>query len=319
MKPEETHDKIWELLSVATDGEASQEERASAEEVIGKEPESASHAAFLKLLRKSTLVAPHIEMPASLSERIALATHARPTLWSRIASALRPAPIRYATGGLALSGLAVLGLALLRPTPVTNPTPGLSEPTPATTTVALVKPTPAPVLSTPAPRPTPEPVATLAPASVIEATPAPEPIALPEPTPAPMLRAAPPKRVEPTPGPKSNSRKPPVPSGLAPARFAEPPSGTLSVASESRDQGVMSAGEPKGLTESETVIAEPRMVSIAGGTTAAAAHGDPAEIGSVKIALNQGREKLTALTGQASGAILPTGNRISVVSDVDKR
>ncbi len=314
MKPEETHDKIWELLSVATDGEASQEERASAEEAIGKEPESASHAAFLKLLRESTLTAPHIEMPASLSERIALATHARPTLWSRIASALRPAPIRYATGGLALSGLAVLALTLLRPTPSANLTPGPVETAPTPATVAFVKPTPAPILPTPAPRAV---VAT--PAPVIKTTPEPRspvpdaPIVLPEPTPAPMLRAAPPKRVEPTPAPK------PKASPLAPARLAEPPSGTLSVASESRDQGVMSSSESKGLTESETVVAEPRMVSIAGGTTAAAAHGDPAESGSVKIALNQGREKLTALTGQASGAILPTGNRISVVSDVDKR
>jgi hypothetical protein len=317
MKPEETHDKIWELLSVATDGEASQEERAIAEETIGAEPESASHAAFLKLLRESTLAAPRVEMPASLSERIALATYARPSLWSRIVSALRPAPIRYATGGLALSGLAVLGLVLLRPTTVAGPTPGPVEPTPAA--VAFVKPTPAPILPTPEPKTLVATPAPVQPTSAPEATPEPsqpvEPIVLPEPTFVPPLPKATDREIKPTPAPVPK----PKASPLAPARLAEPPSGTLSVASESLDQGVMSSGTSKGLTESDPVIAEPRSASVAGGSTAAAAHGDPAEIGSVKIALHQGREKLSALTGQASGAGQPTSSRISVVTDADKR
>jgi len=99
MEPKETHNTIEELLSAAVDGEVSLEEHAQAEEALSS-PEWASHAAFLSILKDSARFEDLIEVPSSLSERIALATHAKPTLWSPITGALRPSPTLYASGGL---------------------------------------------------------------------------------------------------------------------------------------------------------------------------------------------------------------------------
>ncbi|MGC4045302.1 MAG: hypothetical protein QM758_16040 [Armatimonas sp.] len=76
MEPRETHKEIEELLSAACDGEVSLEEYAQAEEALNS-PEWASHAAFLSILKDSARFDP-VDVPASLSERIALATYRPP-------------------------------------------------------------------------------------------------------------------------------------------------------------------------------------------------------------------------------------------------
>jgi hypothetical protein len=52
-------------------------------------------------------------MPAGLSERIALATYARPTFAQRVAALLQPAPARVAVSALAMAGVAAV--IVLRP------------------------------------------------------------------------------------------------------------------------------------------------------------------------------------------------------------
>lgn len=70
----------------------------------------ANEWAFLRLSRaaiaRSTA---RVAVPAGLSERIARATYARPTLVEQVRALLRPAPVRATAGGLALAaGLAVV-------------------------------------------------------------------------------------------------------------------------------------------------------------------------------------------------------------------
>jgi hypothetical protein len=105
--------------------------------------------------------------------------------------------------------------------------------------------------------------------------------------------------------------------------MADPVTGPITVVSESLEPDALATGEPKGLTEGPSVVAEPRPMTIASSTTVAAAHGEPSEIAPpkndmVKISLNQTREKLAGMSAQA-GAGGASGNRISVVNDSDKR
>lgn len=348
MEPKETHKKIEELLSAAFDGEVSLEEHAQAEEALDS-PEWASHAAFLSILKDSARFEDTIEMPASLSERIALATYAKPTLWSRISTALRPAPMRYAAGGLALSGLAAIGLVMLRPPAVDNLPKGpvLASPSPPQVANVNVDPAPGPDVQqvTPDSTPTPVPQAVL-PTPKPELPPAPEIVR----TPAPTIRnhkndvVAPSvtqgttvaiaerslnKTVLPdTPKvtPASNNKKT-APSPLAPAKLAEPIASPVPVAMETPRPTAVETGDVKGVTEGTPDIAQPRAVTIASTTPPAAGMGDPGEINPqpkrnpdavVKFSLNQAREKLNGLTGQA-GVASASGSRIPLVTDNEKR
>jgi hypothetical protein len=330
MDPRETHPgEIGELLSAAFDGEASEQERLQAIALTGAHPELAAHVAFLDLLKDSATRAPAVEVPATLSERIAQATYARPTLWSRLSAALRPAPVRYATAGLALSGLAALGLFLLRP--------GGSTAVPGTNSSKAVQlaanPSPAPVLPTPqppiaSPAPPSEPAPTPPPASTPLRTPE-APIVRPPveiPAPTESIAASPPRVASSaTPAPRRPAPTPMArPSPLPPARLAEPPSSAVMVAMEPDAPAAMASSELKAPGESEPVIAQPRAATTIA-TSTAAAHGDPTESPgpklereTIKITLNQSREKLAALSAQP-GANSASGNRISLVSDAERR
>ncbi|MGC4045301.1 MAG: hypothetical protein QM758_16035 [Armatimonas sp.] len=101
----------------------------------------------------------------------------------------------------------------------------------------------------------------------------------------------------------------------------------MPVASETPPPTVAETSDPKGLNEGTSVIAPQRPVTIASGATGAAGNGDPGEINPslpkrnpdavMKISLNQTREKLNGLTGQA-GISSASGSRMSVVTDNEK-
>lgn len=136
-------------------------------------------SAFAELLTKA-LPAPALQaLPPGLSERIALATYARPSFWETLTLALRPAPVRLALGGALSAG--VLCAVFLPHLPKTPPVPvsvASTQPSPKQGVAAVetkteppaVPASPAPpvtvaALSTPAPsvpdaRPTAKPTGT---------------------------------------------------------------------------------------------------------------------------------------------------------------
>jgi hypothetical protein len=91
-------DTVQPLLSAFVDGEVSAVEAALVETHLSSCAGCASDVAFFRLAH-ATLADPHpVLPPAALSERIAAATYARPTLSQRVAAWLRPAPARLALG-----------------------------------------------------------------------------------------------------------------------------------------------------------------------------------------------------------------------------
>lgn len=125
--------------------------------------------AFAELLGRA-LPAPELQsLPLGLSERIAAATYARPSLWSKLALGLRPAPVRFALGGaLTAAALVAVVLPRLPQSPVVIPRPDQSNGLP----VAVNNQAP----STSAPDPNGE-------KPIIEPSPAPHTVI--EPTPIP--------------------------------------------------------------------------------------------------------------------------------------
>lgn len=173
------------LLSAYSDGEASAQESSLIETHLALCESCASHLAFVRLLTKALPTPPVAALPPGLSARIAAGTYARPSFWERFVSALRPAPARYALGGVLATALvcavvlprlpqtevAITNVPAPVPTPlvevpkgqpapaVVNPSKG-EAPQPHTAIVVatargtkkvpvVVTPTPAPLLSTP--------------------------------------------------------------------------------------------------------------------------------------------------------------------------
>lgn len=136
--------------------------------------------AFAALLKRADAAPSVVALPPGLSERVASATYARPTLWDKLARALRPAPVRFALGGALTAGvLSALFLPRInQPEPPKKTTPttqiALNEPSaapsPSPAPPAVEAASPTPVLPTPAPAKLPSAPSERAP---IAATPAP--------------------------------------------------------------------------------------------------------------------------------------------------
>lgn len=73
--------------------------------------ESGDDEVFAGLLKRANSSPPLAPLPLGLSEKIAAATYARPTLWDKLALVLSPAPARFALGGAVTA--AVLSAVLL--------------------------------------------------------------------------------------------------------------------------------------------------------------------------------------------------------------
>lgn len=105
---------IQPLLSAYVDEETTPAEAQQiAAHLAGGCSHCANELAFLRLSRAAIARSvTRVAVPASLSERIARATYARPTFADQVRAVLRPAPVRAAAGGLALAaGLAVVLMA----------------------------------------------------------------------------------------------------------------------------------------------------------------------------------------------------------------
>lgn len=334
----EMTEEILAQIAALVDGELPVFEREELEAKIAASPELVSHRAFLERLREATRSEPLIAMPPGLSERIAAATYARPTIWSRISAALSPAPARYAFTGLALSGAAAICWVALKPATFVPNAP-VASPTPAA--VAIADPTPAPVQPRPkAVAPTPAPIVS---APQVAFAPTPAPIELPAPTlatrvPVPDMSALPgavPRKsgpIPPSPAPerRATGAKPAAKQkALAPAKLVDPLEGQITVAdaSEPEPSTASMAGEISGPSESVPVAAQPRSTTVgASGAAALRDPGDPsnvepiptkapAPVETTKIKLAKSVEGLGgALSAKgALGAI--SGSRMSLVSD----
>ena len=319
----EMTEEILAKVAALADGELPESERDAVRALVASSPALTSELAFLERLREATLADSDIRMPVGLSERIAAATYARPTIWNRLAASLAPSPTRYAFGGVALSGVAALCWVMLRPSlDLVPPTPASS---PAPEQVAVVAPTPAPKARLPeVTRPVAPTPASIEKPVVVAAIPKSPPISIPAPTPEfstpePDMSALPmkpkktglvsaPKSVASTPAPSRPAAAPKLP----PARFVEPTEGELVVADSADTIAPAStSGEIKTPSESEPLTAQPRTASVSVVTTpvAAALNGDL-----TKISLaNLPQEKGSALSGKPTvGAI---GSRMSLVND----
>ena len=121
---DDTCERMWLLLSVYADGEASDEERAEVEEHVAHC--QACSEALVMMQANSTVLAsvPEVEPPATLHAAILAATVNRPTFAQRVAQVLRvnPALARVRYAALAGAGaVAALALTVLvrRPAPMT--------------------------------------------------------------------------------------------------------------------------------------------------------------------------------------------------------
>lgn len=106
---------IRPLLSAYIDEEATAAEAERVKSHLAHCARCASELAFLRLSHEALSHPGVAAVPPSLHERIAMATYARPTLQSRIAAWLRPAPARLALGGAAMA--TVLAVAFVLRTP----------------------------------------------------------------------------------------------------------------------------------------------------------------------------------------------------------
>lgn len=114
------------------------DEKMLPEETTEQTPDE---AAFVALLKRAECAPPSLAVPSALSERIAAATYARPSIWERLSQVLRPAPARYALAGALAAGTvsAVFLPRLPKPEGVRVPVAAVTPPTTNT-----VNPTPAP-------------------------------------------------------------------------------------------------------------------------------------------------------------------------------
>ena len=330
----EMTEEILAQVAALVDGELPTSERTPLESMIAASPELISHQAFLERLREATRAEPLIAMPPGLSERIAAATYARPTLWSRISAALAPAPARYAFTGLALSGAAAICWVALKPSPMALPTPGAS---PAPNKVAIVDSTPAPALPTPkAVAATPAPF--VAAPSQVALAPTPAPLDVPAPSepverPAPVASASVPTFTAAHPAPVKHQpgAKPAPKKSLAPAKLVDPLEGQVSVAdaSEGAMQSTPTGGEISGPTEAAPVAAQPSRSVTSGTAGAAALNGDPSNVEptsvkpsgaeTTKIKLAKSTEGLGSALSAKGMQGASTGSRMSLVSDAANR
>lgn len=106
---------IRALLSVVIDGEANEEEQARAEGHTAVCAGCASHLAFLRATETVWRQLPVVAPPASLAERVAARTYARPSLWRRLTAAFELQPVRLtlvtavSVGVIALIGVRFSG------------------------------------------------------------------------------------------------------------------------------------------------------------------------------------------------------------------
>jgi hypothetical protein len=154
--------------------------------------------AFAALLKRADAAPSVVTLPPGLSERIATATYARPTLWDKLALALRPAPVRFALGGALTAGV-LSALFLPRVTQ-----PELTKKATPMAQVAVIAPKDAP-LPSPAP-----PAEVVEQPTLVQPTPAPEkrvPVAPITASPAPV-RPTPSVPPRPTPTPEPPAPRP---------------------------------------------------------------------------------------------------------------
>jgi len=108
-------DKVWDLLSVYADGEASPQEAAIVEAHVAVCPDCARDLQFMQGTQEVLRDVPEVEPPAMLRSAILAATVNRPSLPERLAIGVRktlaPAPVRY--GALAAAGAAAALTAVM--------------------------------------------------------------------------------------------------------------------------------------------------------------------------------------------------------------
>jgi len=108
-------DKVWDLLSVYADGEATPHEAAMVEGHVAVCPNCARDLKFMQGTHQVLQDVPEVEPPATLRTAILAATVYRPNFGQRLVTAVRktltPAPVRY--GALAAAGAAAALTALV--------------------------------------------------------------------------------------------------------------------------------------------------------------------------------------------------------------
>ncbi len=108
-------EKVWDLLSVYADGEATPQEAAIVETHIATCQDCARDLAFMRGTHDVLQDVPEVEPPATLRSAILAATVNRPSLPQRLALGVRktlaPAPVRY--GALAAAGAAAALTAVI--------------------------------------------------------------------------------------------------------------------------------------------------------------------------------------------------------------
>lgn len=144
-------DKVWDLLSVYADGEASPEEATIVETHVASCPDCARDLQFMMGTHEVLQDVPQVEPPVTLRSAILAATVYRPSFGQRLAETVRktlaPAPVRY--GALAAAGAAAALTAVVLKSG--KPPVSLQPPVPETVATAPVVP-PAPSVDPDQPR-----------------------------------------------------------------------------------------------------------------------------------------------------------------------
>ena len=200
--------------------------------------ESRNDEAFAALLKRASSAPDTAPLPPGLSQKIAAATYARPTLWDKLALVLRPAPARFALGGaLTAAALCVvvvprLSRTEISPAPKTISTPQSDRVAPPQVAIRdQAAPTPAPIIS-------------------VRVT-TPKKLSAPKPTPAPALAV---------------SYVPPIvpPTPVPPAVRIAPKESTL------EDHGNITVARPASLADAHTSTVVPEPAARVGGPLATA-------------------------------------------------
>ncbi len=250
--------------------------------------ESWDDEAFAALLKRASSAPDTAPLPPGLSQKIAAATYARPTLWDKLALVLRPAPARFALGGaLTAAALCVVIVPRLSKTEISSPPKTIS--TPPSDRVAppkvaindgnnIVAPTPAPPALVPAPVKPPRL----------------EKFSAPKPTPAPALAV---------------SYVPPIvpPTPVPPAVRIAPKESTL------EDHGNITVARPASVADAHTSTVVPEPAARLGGASATATarsstKNDPEALPTPAPSIAQPIVVATRQPGENSGILDDTGN-----------
>lgn len=250
------------------------------EEITNESWDDEAFAALLKRASSAPDIAP---LPLGLSQRIAAATYARPTLWDKLALVLRPAPARFALGGaLTAAALCVVVVPRLSKTEIASPpkmvAPPQSDraaPPPQVAIGDVVAPTPAPIVS-------------------VRVAP-PKKLSAPKPTTAPALAVAPVSptvHVQPTPAP--------------PAARIAPQESTL------EDHGNITVARPASVADAHTSTVVPEPTARLGGASATATarsstKNDPEALPTPAPSIAQPIVVATRQPGENSGILDDTG------------